>query len=188
MSPRPRHSRLSHALVLKELGARPSSDRRREVIERVARALVANSQPRKSLATTQRHARAASVPADVLDDLAARTLELLARKQEDAATAVTVASPFLGEWCAPREAAEHLRVPLGWISERLATEEGRRSLAWPWFDGARWRIPRAAVDANTRAAFLATLPSEEPLAHRATLPVYLRQVVCEQALQGGTAP
>lgn len=187
MSPNHRRSRLPHAIALKELGARPSSDRRREVIERVARALVANSQPRKSLATTLRHARAAKVPGVIMDELRDRMLELLALKQEGAAAAVDVASPSLGEWCAPRDAAEHLRVPLGWITERLATEEGRRSLAWPWFDGARWRIPRAAVDANTRAAFLATLPPEEPAAHRATLPVYLRPVVCEQALQGGTA-
>ena len=54
----------------------------------------------------------------------------------------------------------------------LATVEGRYCLGWPWYDGARWYIAEAALEAATRPAFMATLPVEEPAAHVVRLPAW----------------
>lgn len=120
--------------------------------------------PKKSLAAYRRHH--AELPhLDVVLELAREeiaAIELRTPHQDVPQTDM--------RWLSVEAAAALLHISPAVVKERLRTRAGRRSLGWAWWDGHRWLIPEPAVNPETRAGYMASLPGEEPSAHVAALP------------------
>jgi hypothetical protein len=112
--------------------------------------------PNKSMAATlrQRRLTLTSSERNALFDLA---LELLACIDGGMAAR---------EWLTVSEAARHLDQSVHEVMELLETSAGRRELGWPWRLGDIWRIPAAAIYADTRACYMASLPEQDPYLRR----------------------
>jgi hypothetical protein len=130
--------------------------------------------PAKSLASFQRHAVAAGLDSAVL-----KQLVLLANDEiRTGLHTVPPESPApTTAWLSVNAAAHALLIsPRTLHNDWLRTVDGRRRLGWAWWDGRCWRIPEPAVNAATRAAYMAAIPQHEPAAHVASLPSW-----CERA-------
>ena len=138
----------------------------------IARAASLRDCPGKSIAQACRSAVKAECPLPVVATLraqAAEELEILL-----AAGALQLAPTPAGDWLSVEQTAVMLRKMPRTIREWLETEEGRRRLGWPWFDGREWQIPEPAINPDSRAEYMARQPAEEPSAHRASLPFGMR--------------
>jgi hypothetical protein len=80
-----------------------------------------------------------------------------------------------GNWLSAEQTASMLRKTLRTIRGWLETNDGRRQLGWPWFDGSEWQIPEPALNPASRAEYMDRVPADEPHAHRASLPLGLRE-------------
>jgi hypothetical protein len=78
-----------------------------------------------------------------------------------------------GAWLSLAEAARVLEISAHRLQERLKIARFRRLYGWPWHDGRRWRIAASALAPATRAAFLSSLPSDEP--HSDLLPSWCQR-------------
>jgi hypothetical protein len=119
-----------------------------DMVRRARRAI----HPNKSLAATLRerglkltHAERAALFDAALEQLAAASGIVPGR-----------------EWLTVVETARHLDRPVREIVELLNTTQGRRELGWPWQVGQTWRIPAAAIYADTRARYMSSLPETDP--------------------------
>jgi hypothetical protein len=124
--------------------------------------------PEKSLAASLRTVTA--VRPDLVSLFEAETRGQLAELQK--APVRPPPAPPTGRWLTEVQAAERLDRSLRHVRSWLTTVSGRYSLGWPWYDGRRWYVAEPAINPTTRAAYMATLPSREPLAHVARLPVW----------------
>jgi len=70
---------------------------------------------------------------------------------------------FLGSWYTVGQAAGRIEVRVDTLLRRLEQFDHRRRLGYPQWDGYQWRFSSLAVEPETSAAFLATLPEHEPL-------------------------
>lgn len=68
------------------------------------------------------------------------------------------------DWLGIAETARTLGLKVERVREMLMTEEGRRSLGWPWEVDGGWRIPGAAIRSESRARYMASLPVSDPYA------------------------
>ena len=124
--------------------------------------------PEKSLSAFRRHR--------TCDGVEPRHLDEIIRLARDELTSIgqgsvqTEATAPNAEWYSVERTAHALRDSPTTIAGRLRSVAGRRSLGWPWWDGSRWKIPAPAIDPATRAAYMASIPLEEPPAHVAALP------------------
>lgn len=73
------------------------------------------------------------------------------------------ARPVFGAWYTVGQAASRLEVRVDTLLRRLEQFENRRRLGYPQWDGYQWRFASLAVEPETSAGFLATLPEHEPL-------------------------
>ena len=118
-----------------------------------------------SLAATHREAIRSGISKKVVDEVIAQAQDIV-----DAELAGRSSRERASTWITPSRAAGLLGTTVAWVQEKLETPEGRRLLGFPWYDGRRWRIPLPACHPDSRAAFLAALPADEPLANLVLLP------------------
>ena len=138
-----------------------SLDTGREIASRALKA----THPRMSLAATHREAIRSGISKKVVDEVIAQAQDIV-----DAELAGRSSRERASTWITPSRAAGLLGTTVAWVQEKLETPEGRRLLGFPWYDGRRWRIPLPACHPDSRAAFLAALPADEPLANLVLLP------------------
>lgn len=138
----------------------------------VARAASLRDCPGKSIAQAIRSAEKAKCPAHLVALLRIQAAEEL----EVARTrgAVPHAPTPSDNWLTLEQTAVALGRQTRTIREWLETEDGRRRLGWPWFDGRDWKIPEPAINPNARAEYMSRQPADEPRAYRASLPFGLR--------------
>lgn len=170
--PIPMPPAISAAELLRRLPVHATPEDVRPIAHEVARAASRSRYPGKSIAQTVRCVQRAGHPpalAMLLGTLAQEELRAL----DERPVPLPALTP-LASWLTVEQTAEMLRKNVRTIRSWLETTEGRRMLGWPFFDGASWQIPEPAINPATRAAYMAEMPIEEPLAHRATLPVGYR--------------
>jgi len=137
----------------------------------LAKACRERDQPKKSLASFVRSAKA-DVPPQMLDRIHELTIERIDR--------IVVASPApakspSGVWLDIAGAAGILNLRRATLTDRLKQYKYRQLYGWPFWDGHQWWFSSMAVDPATRAESLATLPAREPIAHAAMLPEWCEQ-------------
>ena len=154
--------------LLAEAAQEPTDTNRfNALVERIADRVMAARYPWKSLAAVEREAlkaeeRAGAGEVRAVVERVAEIVDLAEATPKDSQA---------GAWLSPSQAAESLGVPVSWVLEKLETEEGRRVLGQPWYDGRRWHIPAAACDPHQRGSYLSTLPPSEPSENTALLSV-----------------
>ena len=119
--------------------------------------------PRKSLSALLREGKTAGVREALVEEVGTLAKAAL----DDALRGDSVAKGV--DWLTPSQAAHRLGQTLHWVRSALDSEEGRRALGYPWFDGKRWRIPAPACDPAARSGYLAGLPDQEPAGNLALL-------------------
>ncbi len=145
-------------------GKHPSDAQLLAFAEEVARKSASKRLPETSAAAYLRHARSS-----LSQKSHTRLCDLVREAQSTLSPAIAlprVESPY----CLPAEAAAILRINTRTLLERLKHRIWRQFYGWACFDGHHWQIPRAAILPETRAAFLAAQPNEEPFAHVLMLP------------------
>lgn len=155
---------------LVRIGPHPPSEDLNDLAGSLARECASKRYPRKSLAAWERHH--ADVPC--AERVVALAAEELGRLESD--TRVRAEPPEM-RWLTTQAAAAMLGIGIEELRARLRTSEGRYTLGWPWWDGHRWLLPEPALDPRARADYMASLPAEEPPAHRASLPDWCREAV-----------
>lgn len=118
---------------------------------------------RRSISAYVRHRRDEGVAEERCDELRARALEAYAALTAEEPRLALVAAPVSGiRWLTEAEAAARLDLMERTLSVRLRKPAFRRLYGWPWWDGHRWYVPEPAVDPMRRAAYIASLPEQEP--------------------------
>lgn len=163
---------ITTAELLRRLPPNATPEDMRPVAREVARAASLRDCPGKSIAQACRSAVRAECPLPVVATLRAQAAEEL----DIIRTSGSVAHATMpaGNWLSVEQTAAMLQKMPRTIREWLETEEGRRRLGWPWFDGREWQIPEPAINPDSRAEYMARQPAEEPSAHRASLPFGMR--------------
>lgn len=157
----PASARSLRALI-HALRPEPTEAELASVVELIAAEAVAARYPDKAIGALLRH-NSASLHRHVRDRIRDAARDAVFRQRSAVATAAaTVPARTDGEWLTVREAAPRLRVHEDTLYERLKDPDHRRRLGYPRWDGHQWLIPSLAVNPATAAAFLATVPREEP--------------------------
>jgi hypothetical protein len=151
---------------IQELLEHPSRSECEPIAEQIVVACRTRQNPKKALAVTLRHLKG---------DLSTHALELIAglvQEQLGTDRRPRVAAPVrpTGTWLTLQGAAATLDLHPNTLAERLRAVRYRRLYGWPVWDGHQWRIATDAVDPATAATYLATAPSDEPLAIELMLP------------------
>lgn len=163
---------ITTAELLRRLPPNATPEDMRPVAREIARAASLRDCPGKSLEQALRSAKKAECPAHLV-----ALLRLQAAEELDIVRSIGVlqhAPTPDGDWLSVEQTAGKLRKSTRTIRDWLETEDGRRRLGWPWFDGREWQIPEPAINPDSRAEYMNRLPADEPRAHRASLPFGVR--------------
>ena len=68
-----------------------------------------------------------------------------------------------GDWYSSAESAARLNIREDTLLRRLDLPENRRRYGYPRWDGFQWWLSSFAIEPETYAAYMATMPAYEPL-------------------------
>jgi hypothetical protein len=132
-------------------------------LEPLAQALIAKAGPKpyplKSVAATLRtHRKTILISDDTVRRLCCRAGEILEEQRRLALAPAETAA----EYCGEHAAAALLGDEPARLRRRMIEPAQRRAHGYPLWDGSEFRFPLAALRAETRSTYLASLPGAEP--------------------------
>ena len=148
---------------LEKIEPHPTPEALQHLAVKLARECAARRYPQKSLAAWKRHHADLPHAARVVGIAKEELVRIEGEERFQPA-------PPQMRWLSTQAAAAMLRIGQQQLRKRLVTTEGRHAMGWPWWDGHQWQIPEPALDPRARAKYMASLPTEEPEAHRVALP------------------
>jgi hypothetical protein len=170
----------SHTSRILALPNPPTEQELETVAVAIARDCAARRKPRVATATIWVHARRQKAPPATVSRLEGLVADRL--NGEAAGLVRTEPTPVRGAFVHVEVAAAAYGLPAKTLALRLRFVRWRRLYGWAFWDGHRWQLPAAALDAMERASFLARQPVDEPEAHVRMLPPW-----CERTEGAGIA-